>query len=438
MEASTGSEWVEGEVTSLKRAASGHVYFCLKDEREDAVLDCVMYRLQAQRSRRHLSDGARIQLAGRATVWAPRGRLQFVGEAARPAGRGALLEALERLKQRLAAEGLFSPERKRPLPAEPRVVGIVTSLQGAALHDICTVAFRRGSARLVVSPALVQGEGAPQSILAAIDLIERHPELEVLIVGRGGGSSDDLMAFNDERVVRRLARVRVPVVSAVGHEIDVTLADLVADVRAATPSQAAELVIADAVSRAQALRRCRSQLVRAMVARINEDRATVDRLRSRLSDPRFLIADRQQLLDELSGRLERQLGRALSRRRTRLELCHRRLLARHPRAVLAASRGSLSPLREQLRAGMRLALKTSRGRLSEQVAALDSLSPLSVLGRGYAIVSHQDGRAVRSAAEVALGERLRVRLHQGELTATAESSELEQPPIARVAGGRGA
>ena len=190
VEAVTGREWVEGEIASLKLAPSGHAYFSLKDEREDAIVECVMYRMNAQRARRHLTDGARVQLFGRATLWAPRGRLQLVAESLRPAGRGALLEALEKLKARLLAEGLFAPEKKRPLPAEPRVVGVVTSAAGAAFHDIRTVAFRRGGVRLVLSPAVVQGEAAPESIVRAIDLLERYPGLDVMIVGRGGGSAD--------------------------------------------------------------------------------------------------------------------------------------------------------------------------------------------------------------------------------------------------------
>ncbi|HEX9298425.1 MAG TPA: exodeoxyribonuclease VII large subunit, partial [Polyangiaceae bacterium] len=231
--------WVEGEVSNAKPAPSGHVYFCLKDEREDAIIECVMYRSAPVRARRLIVDGARVQLRGRATVWAPRGRLQFIGDVARPAGRGALLEALENLKNRLWAEGLFAPDRKRPLPSHPALIGVVTSASGAAIHDIAKVAFRRGGARIVLSATVVQGQNAAMRVIHALDRLERLPDLDVIIVGRGGGSSDDLMVFNEEAVVRRVAACRVPVVSAVGHEVDITLTDLAADARAATPSQAA-------------------------------------------------------------------------------------------------------------------------------------------------------------------------------------------------------
>ena len=423
VEAVTGREWVEGEIASLKLAASGHAYFTLKDEREDAVVECVMYRMNALRARRHLSEGARVQLMGRATLWAPRGRLQLVAEALRPAGRGALLEALEKLKARLAEEGLFAPERKRPLPAEPRVVGVVTSAAGAAFHDIRTVAFRRGGARLVLAPALVQGEAAAESIVAAIDLIERYPGLDVLIVGRGGGSGEDLMAFNDERVVRRIATTRVPVVSAVGHEIDVTLADLAADLRAATPSQAAELVIPDAETRRQLLVRQRRQLLHAIQGRLLEQRSHVDRLRSRLSDPRYVIAERQQGLDELRARLERVVTRGLARRRALLAEVERRLAARHPRAVLALGSARLLPLIGRLDAAAAAQLGRSRASLGELSGRLSALSPLAVLGRGYAIATRADGRAIRAAREVTSGEAISVRVHEGKIRARVTDTE---------------
>jgi exodeoxyribonuclease VII large subunit len=423
VEDASGDYWVEGEVTSLKLAASGHAYFTLKDEREDAVVECVMYRFDAQRARRNLVDGARLQLWGRATLWAPRGRLQLVANFARPAGRGALLEALEALKARLLEEGLFAPERKRALPLDPRVVGVVTSAHGAAFHDIRTVAFRRGGVRLVLAPAVVQGEQAPESIVRALDLIERYPGLEVVIVGRGGGSGEDLSAYNDERVVRRIAALGVPVVSAVGHETDVTLADLVADVRAATPSQAAELVVPDQRARRAALARCRASLDRALYSHLALERSRLARLRAELGDPRLLVAHRQQDLDELFLRLERYVERNLAARRSALSLLDGRLLVRHPRAVVARARARLGPLRVRLDAAELRHLERSRARLGDRAARLDGLSPLAVLARGYAIATQGDGRAVRDAGALVPGDDVSVRVARGRFVARVTDVE---------------
>jgi exodeoxyribonuclease VII large subunit len=425
VEGLSGGLWVEGELTSLKRASSGHVYFTLKDEEEEAIIDCVMYRFDALRASRHLSEGARVQLFGRTTLWAPRGRLQFVGQRMRPAGRGALLLALLALKRKLAAEGLFESDRKRKLPEEPKVIGVVTSRAGAAFHDIRTVAFRRGRVRLVLAPALVQGEGAPESLVVAIERLQRYPGLDVVIIGRGGGSGDDLMAFNDERVVRCIASCRVPVVSAIGHETDVSLADLAADVRAATPSQAAELAVPDSEARRRAIRVVETALARAMRRRLHGARALVDRRRAKLSDPRFLIAARQQELDELEARLRRRLDRTVHRGNQAVGGLMGRLLSRHPRAVIAHNRGNLLPLTERLRSAMALGLGRRRAALSLCAGRLGTLSPLSVLARGYAIALDASGHALRRAEASRTGDRVRIVLHEGALMATVDSVEIE-------------
>lgn len=429
--------WIEGEVSSLKSAPSGHVYFCLKDEAEDAIIECVMYRFNAQRARRILRDGARLQIIGQATVWAPRGRLQFVVNEARPAGRGALLEALEQLKEKLAAEGLFAQEKKRALPAEPRIVGVVTSKVGAAFHDIVSVAFRRGNVKIVLAPALVQGEDAPATIVRALNQIERYPGLDVVIVGRGGGSGEDLMAFNDERVVRRVASMRVPVVSAVGHEVDFSLTDLAADMRAATPSQAAELVVPETRTRSAVLLRAHNALTRALRARLLRYRTEIDRARALLSDPRFTIAERQQELDELSARLQKHTERLLTQRRLRTELLTRRLYARHPRAVLASARAVLGPLDVRLKNAMNRRLAASAAALSDGAVRLDGLSPLTILGRGYAIATRTDGRALRSASEVVVGDEIRVRLGSGSISAGVEAVYPEETSASKGAFGAG-
>lgn len=417
LEGATGRDWVEGEIGSLKRAQSGHVYFTLKDSREDACIECVMYRLNAQRARRHLFDGGKVQAFGRATLWEPRGRLQFVVQDLRGVGLGSLLEQLEALKQKLYGEGLFAPERKRRLPANPRFVGVVTSAHGAALHDIRTVAFRRGRVTLVLSQAVVQGELAPASLIAALDRIDRDPRVEVVIVGRGGGSGEDLMAFNDERVVRRVARMRVPTVSAIGHEIDTTLTDLVADVRAATPSQAAELVVADHRQRKNDLIALCRRLIRSVRGRLLEDRSALNGLQNRLGDPRFVLSQQQQELDELRTRAERALRRRLTSESARTRTLSRRLLGRHPRLVIANSRAALNPLSARLRSIIQLRVQNAANRLDADRARLNALSPFAVLGRGYAIALGEDGRVISSADTVQTGELVRVRLHRGELRA---------------------
>ncbi|HEU5074053.1 MAG TPA: exodeoxyribonuclease VII large subunit [Polyangiaceae bacterium] len=424
--AACGVEWVEGEIASLKRAPSGHAYFQLKDEQQDAVLDCVMYKFYAARARRFLNEGARVQLSGRATIYAARGRLQYVAEALRPAGRGALLEALEQLKQRLAAEGLFDPARKRPLPADPRVVGVVTSRSGAALHDITSVAFRRANVTVVLSAALVQGEEAPRSLLRALDKLERYPGLDVVIIGRGGGSAEDLMAFNDERVVRRVASMQVPVVSAVGHEVDISLTDFVADVRAATPSQAAELVVPDQRSRLRALDDQTRHLGRAMRTRLIEARVEVDRLRTRIGDPRFYLAERQQLLDDTRLDLERSFGRRVRERRHELERLHRRVLSQHPTAVLSRAHAAMAPLNARLHGALRARLAGSRASLAERLTRIEALSPLAILGRGYAIARDLEGRVLTDASALSEGQHVTVRLAHGQFSAAVEARELEK------------
>ena len=423
LESSAADLWVEGEVTSLKAAASGHLYFTLKDEREDASIECVMYRTSALRARRSLVDGARVQVRGKATLWAPRGRLQFMVDAARTAGRGALLEALEQLKLKLASEGLFAPERKRALPTDPRIIGVVTSANGAAIHDIAKVAFRRGGARILLAPALVQGADAPAQIVAAIDRLERVVGVDVLIVGRGGGASEDLAAFQDELVVRRVASCMVPVVSAVGHEIDVTLTDLAADVRAATPSQAAELVVPEGHQRERLLRELTGRLGRAMGQHLLESRVALERLRRGLGDPRAELGDRQQALDDLELRLQGAMQRGLAARRQGGLRLQARLSAQHPRAVVERVRGELQGLEARLRGEGRRTLEQRAARVALLAGRLQEMSPLTVLGRGYAIALGPDGKALRSAAEAPVGSSIQLRVHRGTLIARVEGHQ---------------
>jgi exodeoxyribonuclease VII large subunit len=417
VEGATEDVHVEGEISGLRIHSSGHAYFALKDEQEEACIDCVMYRTAPVRSRKLLSDGARVRLIGRATVYVPRGRLQLVADEARLSGRGALLEALERLKCKLAEEGLFAQERKRPLPSSPSVIGVVTSGDGAAIHDIVKVAFRRGAPRIVLARAPVQGPQAAPRIARALQALARVPEVEVIILGRGGGSAEDLSAYNDEALVRAVAACRVPVVSAIGHEVDMSLTDFVADARAATPSQAAEMLVADSAARAAALSHLFTRMRRAVTHRIGKDQAEIERKRLALGSPLRLIAERQQGIDEALVRLRQVIVRLAGTRRIELQRVERRLAARHPTAVVAGARATLHPLTVRLGAAMRSSLATARRGLAEDMAGLDALSPLSVLARGYAIATTTTGRAVRDAAEVSAGERLSLRVHRGRIIA---------------------
>jgi exodeoxyribonuclease VII large subunit len=427
--------WVEGEVTGARPAPSGHLYFSLKDEKEEASIDVVMYRSNVTPRMRPLCvDGARVRLRGRPTLWIPRGRLQLVADRMQAAGRGALLEAVERLKARLAAEGLFAPERKRLLPGEPRIVGVVTSASGAAIHDICRVAFRRGGARLLLAPAQVQGADAVETICRALAALQRVRGVDVIVLGRGGGSADDLSAFNDEMVVRAVAACRVPVVAAVGHDIDVTLVDFAADARAATPSQAAEMVVADRAARAEMLGRTRAHLARAMAMRLAKDRASLGRAVRGLGDPRVVIATQQQTLDDRSARLAASLRGAIGRRRQTLAANERRLAYLHPRSVVARERAELSRVDGRMRAAWSTQLASRVHLLERASSRLDAMSPLKVLARGYAIATVGKGgkgegaRAVRSVADVRPGDALHVRVQDGHVEARVTGAEPAERP----------
>ena len=416
--------WVEGEVIGARPASSGHLYFTFKDEREDASIDVAIYKTNlTPRVRSMVVDGARIRLRGKPTFWAPRGRLQFVAERAEPVGRGALLEALERLKTKLTAEGLFDPANKRAIPVEPRTSGVVTSKTGAVIHDICKVAFRRGGANVLLAPALVQGAGAAASIRRALVELSRVETVDVIIVGRGGGSSDDLSAFNDEELVRAVASCRVPVISAVGHEVDVTLTDFAADARAATPSQAAEMVVPDTRARRQALAHSRARLVRATYAHLADGERRLEDVKRRLGDPRLLLASHQQTLDDRLARLEDAVRRPLERRAVARASLERRLSRLHPSVRLGQEARALGSLEGRLGKQMQRVLASRERRLRELAASLHAMSPLKVLARGYAIATTDDGRAVRDAGDVDVGDAVHLRVARGRVSARVTGIE---------------
>ena len=409
---------VEGEALGVKASPTGHLYFTLKDETEDASVDVVMYKATiTPRVRQLVQNGARIRLRGKPTYWSPRGRLQFVADRADLAGVGALLAAVERLKEKLEAEGLFARDRKRALPAEPRMVGVVTSRTGAVIHDIRKVAFRRGGAHIVLSPATVQGAGAAASIVAALAMLVRVPQVDVIIIGRGGGSLDDLMAFNDESVVRAIAACPVPIVSAVGHEVDVTLADFAADMRAATPSQAAEFCVPDHAARAATLLELRARLLRAARTSTDRRRLMLERAARKLDDPRLAVAHAQSALDDRAFALSRRAAMMVAPRSSTLASLSARLLAQQPQGRITRQRALLDALHARACEAVRRGHALRVAHAAQAAARLDALSPLAVLGRGYALARTESGKLVRRARDTAPGDVLQLRLEDGEVRA---------------------
>jgi exodeoxyribonuclease VII large subunit len=382
---------VSGEMASFSRAASGHCYFTLKDPDGTATLRCAMFRRAASMLDFTPVEGQRVELRGRVALYEPRGELQFIAEAMRSAGAGALYERFLRLRARLQAEGLFEPARKRPVPRHPRAIGVVTSLAGAALHDVATTLARRSPhVSVVVYPSVVQGADAPAALCAAIALAGQRNEVDVLIVCRGGGSLEDLWAFNDERVVRAIAAAPMPVMSGVGHETDVTLADLAADLRAPTPTAAAELVAAATAAQEHVLHALEAALTRRGLAQLETQAQRLDRLALRLSRP----------------------GEALARREHALDLLARRLAAAPPRAVVAG-RARLQATASRLGHALAMARSRIAGRVDSAAVRLQALDPGRVLARGYALLIDQADRPVTSIARLVVGEIVTARLADG-------------------------
>ena len=435
-----GDVLVVGEISDLTRAASGHVYFTLNDENQSAQVRVVLFKSDARRTRAKLEPGARVSVRGGLTLYEPRGSFQFQARTVSPAGEGDLQAQFRKLLEKLTAEGLTAAGRKRPLPLLPRCIGLVTSEHGAALHDVLRVAKGRCPVRIVIAPCVVQGVDAPRSIEVALTAVQNIPELDVVIVARGGGSAEDLWAFNEERVARAIVACRVPVVAGVGHEIDTTIADHVADVRAATPSNAAELVVPAREDLERRLHAHARRLERCVEARIAKKRHTLSERTKQLRDPRRVLNRAAQRVDELDARLSRAIRARLSAAFVALDAPRLRLSPHDPRARLARQRAALAQLRtrcelsqlhwlaprrrtlDQLHGAATTALHEHLARLRQMLSAraaqLDALSPIAVLARGYAIaLSERTGRAITAAREVAPGERVRLKLHDGEVRA---------------------
>jgi exodeoxyribonuclease VII large subunit len=415
--------WVEGEVSNFKVYGSGHAYFTLKDE--TAQLRCVLFRTRGRRVRFEPKDGLHVMAFGAVEVYPQRGEYQLVVELLEPRGLGALQLAFEQLKERLSAEGLFDPARKRPLPRFPRRIGIVTSPSGAALRDMLRIIGRRfGELAIVVAPARVQGEDAAHEIAQGVRELNALGDVDVIIVGRGGGSLEDLWAFNDEMLARTIAASKVPVISAVGHEVDFTIADFVADVRAATPSNAAELVVKEKRAVAETLADLTGRLHRVMGRALVAHRDRLARALTRrvLTDPGRPLRDLERRLDDARARLQRAALAARGRAAHRLELARRGLAARSPVARAVDDRRRLRDLDGRLGRGARATLDRVRHRLAAGAGRLDSLSPLGVLGRGYSLTLTPAGRVVRAWRDVAVGDAVRVLLHEGRLDCRVDAT----------------
>jgi exodeoxyribonuclease VII large subunit len=408
--------WIEGELSNVARPASGHVYFTLKDA--SAQVRCAMFRTAASRLRFRPADGMHVLMRAKVGLYEARGEFQLVADHMEPAGEGALQREFEQLKARLGAEGLFDAERKRALPAFPRRIGVITSPSGAAVRDVLSVLGRRFAlAEVDVLPVPVQGREAPPAIAAMLRKASACGRYDALLVTRGGGSLEDLWAFNDEAVARAIHASAVPVVSAVGHEVDFTIADFVADLRAATPSAAAELLVPDAADLEHRLDRLRQRMTTLTTRRLQAAAQRADHWQARLNAqrPQARLARDGQRLEALHRRLVMTAGQAGALRRARLERLQARLAAQHPRLRLAPSQRRLSDLRQRLAASMARRLERQRARLTEQARTLHAVSPLATLQRGYAIVFDERDGIVRRAGDVAVGERLRVMLGDGEL-----------------------
>jgi exodeoxyribonuclease VII large subunit len=418
---------VEGEISNFRRWSSGHLYFTLKDD--FAQIRAVMFRTTVRQLRFRPEDGLRVVARGRISLYEVKGEYQIICDALEPHGLGALQAAFDDLKRRLQAEGLFDQSRKRPLPVLPRRIGVVTSLDGAAVRDVLRVLTARyPSARVVIRPARVQGEGAAADIARGLESVCRLPDVDVVILARGGGSAEDLWAFNDERLARTIAACPVPVISGVGHEVDVTIADLVADMRAATPSNAAELVVDRADNVLSRVERARAGLDRAMRS-VTERRArAADRLDLRLRQWPTRVVMRQRDVEELRHRIGRAAVARAGRFGRQFEALRRRLERRDVRRVAADIRTRLVVADGRLRALVSARRLAADARSAQLAARLHALSPLAVLGRGYAVCWDEARTGIiRSARAVAPGARVRVTLAEGELGCRVETASAAAP-----------
>jgi len=426
LEAGIATLWIEAEVSNFARPASGHWYFSLKDQ--GAQVRCAMWKARNQLAGFTPREGQMVLARGRISLYEPRGDYQLLVEYLEEAGLGALKRAFEELKARLAAEGLFATEKKRPLPAAPRRIGLITSPTGAALRDMLHVLSRRFPASdVLIYPVPVQGAAAAPAIVAALELAARRSECDVLIVARGGGSLEDLWAFNDEQVARAIARSPMPVVTGIGHEVDFTIADFAADARAPTPTAAAQLVVPDRRQWLERLGQLRQRFAAAMRRKLEDERARLAAAQGRLrrAHPGARLAQHAQRLDELEQRLQRATARRLERVGERLHRVSARIHAQSPAGAVRELELRRSALAARLVLAARTRLIAAETRFGLASHGLQAISPLATLSRGFAVVSRvTDGVVVHSAMDVKPGDEIEARLASGRLRARVTQQDL--------------
>ena len=415
--------WVEGEISNLARPASGHVYFTLKDGQ--AQVRCALFRQNALRVRQALRDGLAVRVRGKVSLFEGRGDYQLILDSVEPAGDGALRLAFEALKGKLSDEGLFAAERKRPLPSHPRRIGIVSSPTGAVIRDIISVFRRRApQVELTLVPTAVQGREATAQIVRALQLADRQG-FDALILARGGGSLEDLWCFNEEAVARALGACVTPTVSAVGHETDVSICDFVADMRAPTPSAAAELLAPHSADLQQRLAVLERRLQLCMRQHLHREQLRLEGLLRRLRHPGERLQQLALRVDDLERRLHQALQRRLGQSRERLLRLEHRLASRHPGRQLALLRQRLDSLAERLPRATLTGLRQRRLQLAALAQTLQVVSPLATLGRGYSILLDEQGHAIRDARQTHVGQRLEARLGDGRLSVRVEDNHQE-------------
>ncbi len=409
------SVWIQGEISNLRPAPSGHMYFTLNDN--TAQIRCVMFKLQNRFLKFRLHDGLQVIAWGRLSVYGARGEYQLILDTMEPAGLGGLMLAFEQIKSKLAAEGLFDPGRRKPIPSFPKTIGLVTSARGAAVRDMIRGLRRRfPSINILVSSATVQGDRAPEEITGAIDRLCNAGGVDLIIVGRGGGAMEDLWAFNDERVVRSVAYCPIPIISAVGHETDVTLTDFAADLRASTPSAAAELAVPDRRDMQETIGHLAVRLKNFMSNALDKKYAAVEELLKRLHDPRRQIQEKRITLDDLSGRMIRVMDRRIEDLRRNADSLGVRLRPDRLKRQIQDRKEECSGLVIRLARTVRNSLNDRRNVVMNLTARLDSLSPLAVLARGYSVTVHpQTMTVVKDSRSVEIGEDVQVKLHIGDL-----------------------